>query len=320
VRRGTLRSFAFAFSLANALTRPPARGLCLGATSSATRAPGTWVADGGGGRISSAGTARRYTKIPIELAIGLNAVECAVALQCRMADANGALPAERRIELRVGINLGDVVVEGGDLFGDGVNVAARLQEVAEPGGICVAASVRDQVRAKVALEFDDLGERQLKNIAVPVRVYRNASTAVPMPLIEKPSIAVLPFENLSGDPEQQYFSDGITEDIVTKLSRFRSLSVIARISSLAFKTKSIKVRDVARDLGVAYVVEGRRLPAPYEQWSSTPPARGRMRTQHGACSSTTWPVGRPIARMRSPRRINSRSRQSSSTRPTASHP
>jgi len=188
--------------------------------------------------------------------VGLNAVECAVALQCRMADANGALPAERRIELRVGINLGDVVVEGGDLFGDGVNVAARLQEVAEPGGICVAASVRDQVRAKVALEFDDLGERQLKNIAVPVRVYRNASTAVPMPLIEKPSIAVLPFENLSGDPEQQYFSDGITEDIITELSRFRSLSVIARISSLAFKTKSIKVRDVARDLGVAYVVEG----------------------------------------------------------------
>jgi class 3 adenylate cyclase len=137
--------------------------------------------------------------------VGLNAVECAVALRCRIADANGALPAERRIELRVGINLGDVVVEGDDLFGDGVNVAARLQEVAEPGGICVASSVRDQVRAKVALEFDDLGERQLKNIAAPVRVYRNASAAMPPPLIEKPSIAVLPFENLSGDPEQQYF-------------------------------------------------------------------------------------------------------------------
>jgi adenylate cyclase len=198
----------------------------------------------------------------VEFASAVNAIECAVALQQRMADANDALPAEKRIQLRIGINLGDVVVEGGDLFGGGVNVAARLQEVAEPGGICVAASVRDQVRAKVALGFDDLGERQLKNIAAAVRVYRTVSAAspspssMPIPQVDKPSIAVLPFENLSGDAEQQYFSDGITEDIITELSRFHSLSVIARVPSFALRTKSIKVQDIARELGVAYVVEG----------------------------------------------------------------
>ena len=154
------------------------------------------------------------------------------------------------------------MVKGGDLFGNGVNVAARLQEVAEPGGICVAASVRDQVRSKVALGFDDLGERQLKNIASPVQVYRTVPTtlpspgSVPMPPIDKPSIAVLPFTNMSNDPEQEYFSDGITEDIITDLSRFRSLFVIAHNSSFAFRSKSIKVQDIARELGVAYVVEG----------------------------------------------------------------
>jgi TolB-like protein/class 3 adenylate cyclase/Flp pilus assembly protein TadD len=198
----------------------------------------------------------------VEFASAVNAIECAVAVQQRWADANTVLPADKRIELRIGINLGDVVVEGGDLFGDGVNVAARLQEVAEPGGICVAASVRDQVRGKVTLGFDDVGERQLKNIAAAVRVYRTVRTTSPSPgsvltpATDKPSIAVLPFTNMSADSEQEYFSDGITEDIITELSRFRSLFVIARNSSFAFKGKSIKVQDIARELGVAYVVEG----------------------------------------------------------------
>ena len=196
----------------------------------------------------------------VEFGSAVDAVECAVAIQNGMAEREAAQPEEQRIRYRIGINIGDIVLEDGDIFGDGVNVAARLQEVAEPGGICVSASVREQVRTKIALGFYDLGERRLKNIAAAVRVYRTAptpsSSSAAVPSIDKPSIAVLPFENLSGDPEQQYFSDGITEDIITELSRFRSLSVIARISSVALRTKSIKVQDIARELGVAYVVEG----------------------------------------------------------------
>jgi adenylate cyclase len=180
-------------------------------------------------------------------------------LQKRMAAANDEVSEQRRIVLRIGINLGDVIVEGGDIYGDGVNVAARLQEIAEPGGICVSASVRDQVRTKVALGFDDLGECQLKNIAAPVPVYRVGSSffaAAPPSLPDKPSIAVLPFGNLSGDPEQQYFSDGITEDIITELSRFHSLFVISRNSSFQYRGKAIDVKRVGRELGVQYVAEG----------------------------------------------------------------
>jgi adenylate cyclase len=196
----------------------------------------------------------------VEFGSAVDAVECAAAIQHGMVEREAARPEEQRIRYRIGINLGDIVLEDGDIFGDGVNVAARLQEVAEPGGICVSASVREQVRTKIALGFYDLGERRLKNIAAAVRVYRTAptssSSSALVPSIDKPSIAVLPFENLSGDPEQKYFSDGITEDIITELSRFRPLSVIARISSVALRTNSIKVQDIARELGVAYVVEG----------------------------------------------------------------
>jgi Predicted integral membrane protein len=164
--------------------------------------------------------------------------------------------------LRIGINLGDVMVEGSDLYGDGINIAARLESIAEPGGICISAKVHEEVRRKLSLTCEDLGEKQLKNIETPVRVFRLVGigswreTGEGLPLPAKPSIAVLPFTNMSGDPDQQYFSDGITEDIITELSRFHALSVIARNSSFAFKGKSVKVQDIARELGVSYVVEG----------------------------------------------------------------
>ena len=198
----------------------------------------------------------------VEFTSAVNAVDCAVALQRGMAEANALLPAERRIELRIGIDLGDVVVEGGDLFGDSVNVAARLQEVAQPGAICVAASIYDQVRAKVEYRFDDLGDHRLKNIGLAVHVYQTrpanwSAVALTIPAtLDRPSIAVLPFANMSSEPEQEYFSDGITEDIITELSRFRSLFVIARNSSFSFKDKRLRITDVARELGVGYVVEG----------------------------------------------------------------
>jgi len=173
---------------------------------------------------------------------------------------------------RIGINLGDILVDGDDILGDGVNVAARLEGVAEPGGICISSFAYEQVRGKVAVDFDDLGEQRLKNIARPVRVYatkssghtgKTASMAFsqpealkPLPLPDKPSIAVLPFQNMSGDPEQEYFSDGIVEDIITALSRFKSLFVIARNSSFTYKRKPIDVKQVGRELGVRYVLEG----------------------------------------------------------------
>ncbi len=197
----------------------------------------------------------------VEFASAVNAVQCAVDIQEGMAAANGALPEDRRIVLRVGVNVGDVMVEGSDLYGDGVNIAARLEAIAEPGGIWVSEDAQRQVRNKLSVTFDDLGSQSLKNVAQRVRVYRVSNTprvsiAAAMAATDKPSIAVLPFTNLSGDPAQDYFSDGITEDIITELSRFRSLSVIARNSSFAFKGKAIKVQEIGKELGVAYVVEG----------------------------------------------------------------
>ena len=170
-------------------------------------------------------------------------------------------PEDRHIVLRIGVNLGDVMVEGSDLYGDGVNIAARLEAIAEPGGILVSGTAYDHVKNKVKVGFDDLGPQTLKNIAEPVRAYRVAGTpavavAASKPTTDKPSIAVLPFTNMSGDPEQEYFSDGITEDIITELSRFRSLFVIARNSSFQYRDKAVDVRRVARELGVQYVVEG----------------------------------------------------------------
>jgi TolB-like protein len=208
----------------------------------------------------------------VEFGSAVNAVQCAVELQQAFADTNSDLPDERRIVLRIGVNLGDVMVEGGDLYGDGVNIAARLEALSEPGGICVSEDAHRQVRNKMSASFDDLGMQTLRNITEPVRVYGVAPPPQPSPASrgrdasaservgartsDKPSIAVLPFTNMSGDPEQEYFSDGITEDIITELSRFRSLFVIARHSSFVFKGKQLKVQQIARDLGVGYVVEG----------------------------------------------------------------
>jgi len=180
-----------------------------------------------------------------------------------MAEANDSIANDRRIALRVGINLGDVVVDGGDLYGEGVIIAVRLQGMASAGGICISGGVHDQIVNKLPLTFEDLGPCEVKNISKPVKALRvridrqepERSAAI-QPSEAKPSIAVLPFTNMSGDPEQEYFSDGITEDIITELSRFRSLFVIARNSSFAYKGKSVKVQEIARELNVAYVVEG----------------------------------------------------------------
>lgn len=203
----------------------------------------------------------------------VDAVECAVAVQAVMDKRNEGVPADRRMLFRIGINLGDILIEGEDILGDGVNIAARLEGIAEPGGICISAAAYDQVRGKVAVEFTDLGEQRLKNIDRPVRVYAAKSkghlemvapgvlpsqpeTKKPLPLPEKPSIAVLPFQNMSGDPEQEYFADGMVEDIITALSRFRPLLVIARNTSFTYKGKAVDIKQVGRELGVRYVLEG----------------------------------------------------------------
>ncbi len=202
-----------------------------------------------------------------EFASVVDAVRCAAEVQQGMADRNADTPEDQRITFRVGINLGDVIVEDNDIFGDGVNVAGRLEALAEPGGICVSRVVRDQVRDRLDYTFEDLGEQQVKNIARPVRVYRvrdvssagksQLAPAPPvLPLPDKPSIAVLPFANLSGDPEQEYFADGMVEEIVTALSRIRWLFVIARNSSFTYKGQTVDVKQVGRELGVRYVLEG----------------------------------------------------------------
>jgi TolB-like protein len=196
----------------------------------------------------------------VEFGSAVNAVQCAVDLQRAMATANKDLSEDRQIVLRIGVNLGDVMVQGTDLYGDAVNIAARLEALAEPGGILVSGTAHDHVRNKIQVGFDDVGVRNLKNIAEPIRVYRITGTpavaVTPTNVIaDKPSIAVLPFANMSDDPAQQYFSDGITEDIITELSRFRSLLVIARNSSFRFRTAT-DVKVIGRELAVQYVVEG----------------------------------------------------------------
>ncbi len=201
----------------------------------------------------------------VEFASVVDAVRCAVDLQRGMAERNAAIPPEHRIEFRIGINLGDVISDGDDIFGDGVNIAARLEALAEPGGICVSRVVRDQVRDKLDLAFEDMGEQHLKNIARPVRVYRGRATSSERPnmiaapaltLPDKPSVAVLPFTNMSADPEQEFFADGITEDVITALSRYPSLFVIARNSCFTYKGRSVDLKQVGRELGVRYVLEG----------------------------------------------------------------
>jgi adenylate cyclase len=203
----------------------------------------------------------------------VDAVECAVVMQAVMAERNKGAHEDRCMLFRIGINLGDILIDGDDILGDGVNIAARLEGIAEPGGVYLSDDAYRQVRGKVAVEFADLGEQRLKNIDRPVRVYaakssghpssvapRTASShsevQKPLPLPDKPSIAVLPFQNMSGDREQEYFADGMVEEIITALSRNKQLFVIARNSSFTFKGKAVDIKQVARDLGVRYVLEG----------------------------------------------------------------
>ncbi len=246
-----------------------------------------------------------------EFASVVNAVQCAVEIQTTLKAENANLPPERRMEFRIGVNLGDVMVDGEQIYGDGVNVAARLESLAEPGGICISGKVHDEIRTKLALTYEDLGAQQVKNIAEPVRVFRvlpeggvapirktvrvqskylrrsifsivgltiiattvvfvqhlslrppTPSASIPpaeapaLPLPDKPSLAVLPFANMSDDPKQEYFSDGITDDLTTALSRLPDLFVIARTSSFTYKGKALKVQEISRQLGVKYVLEG----------------------------------------------------------------
>src|SRR6516225_3231606 len=199
----------------------------------------------------------------VEFGSVVDALRCAVEVQREMTGRNGGVTPDNRIEFRVGINVGDIVAEDGDIFGDGVDVAARLEALAEPGGICVAARVQEDAAGKIDLAFEDIGEQSLKNIVRPVRVYRvrlaSVSAAMARPALalpDKPSIAVLPFANLSGDPEQEYFADGMVEEIITSLSQIRWLFVIARNSTFTYKGQAIDVKQVGRELGVRYVLEG----------------------------------------------------------------
>ena len=198
----------------------------------------------------------------VEFASAVNALRCALDLQKRMAEANEEL-SDRQIVLRIGVNLGEVVGEGSDIFGDGVNIAARLEGLAEPGGICISGKVHDEIRGKLDFAAADLGDVTLKNITRPVRAFRitegaNSKSSVEPrgPADSKPSIGVLPFTNMSGDQEQEYFADGITEDIITELARNRGLFVIARNSSFTLKGTAVDIAEVGRKLGVRYVVEG----------------------------------------------------------------
>jgi adenylate cyclase len=200
----------------------------------------------------------------VEFGSVVDALRCAVGVQREMTGRNADVPPDSRIELRIGINMGDIVVEDGDIFGDGVNVAARLEALAEPGGICVSARVQEDSTGKLDLAFENIGEQQLKNISRPVRVYRVVTATRPEiaqvnsgpPLPDKPSIAVLPFANMSGDPEQEYFADGMVEEIITALSQIRWLFVIARNSTFTYKGRAVDVKEIGRELGVRYVLEG----------------------------------------------------------------
>jgi adenylate cyclase len=201
-----------------------------------------------------------------ELPSVVDAVTCAVAIQDELGARNEGLPAERKMQFRIGIQLGDVLVQGEQIYGDGVNMAARLEALADPGGVCISATVRDQIRHTLPYVYEDLGEQSLKNVADPVRVYRlrmtdgDAPDGVPNLTVPgfagRPAIAVLALDNLSGDPEQEYFADGIAEDLITRLSAVRLYPVIARNSSFVYKGKSVDVKQVSRELGVRYVVEG----------------------------------------------------------------
>jgi adenylate cyclase len=200
-----------------------------------------------------------------DFASAVDAVQCAVAVQDAVTKENADRPAGEQMRFRIGIHVGDIIVQGDNLFGDAVNVSARLEALAEPGEICVSGAVQDHIGTELPLAFADLGPQQVKNIAQPIRAYQvrseTSTTATPivgswLPLPDKPSIAVLPFANMSGDPEQEYFADGMVEEIITALSRIRWLFVIARNSSFTYKGRSVDVKQVGRELGVRYVLEG----------------------------------------------------------------
>ena len=202
--------------------------------------------------------------ILIEFVSAVDATRCAIQVQHGMAQRNIGVADEQRIEIRIGVHVGDIIIEEGDIFGDGVNIAARLESIAQPGGICISEDAYRQVRDKLDADFLDSGERQLKNIARPVRIYEfhpdpspaGKTSASELAQPDKPSIAVLPFQNMSGDAEQEYFADGMVEDIITGLSRFKWLFVIARNSTFAFKGRSLDIKQVGHELGVRYVLEG----------------------------------------------------------------
>src|SRR6266446_4015473 len=201
----------------------------------------------------------------------VDAVRCAAEMQRAMIERDVDIPDDKRISFRIGINLGDVIVEPQDIFGDGVNIAARLEAIAGPGGICISRAVHEHIGERLPYCFEDIGEQSVKNIARPVHAYRirldmereasltGAYGAMPksaLPMLEKPSIAVLPFANMSADPDQEYFADGIAEDVITALSRYPSLFVIARNSSFTYKGRAVEIRQIGRELGVRYVLEG----------------------------------------------------------------
>ena len=216
------------------------------------------IASHGGRIVDTAGDG-----VLLEFPSIIAAVECAVAAQKLMAERNAGVPEDRRMLYRVGINLGDVIVEGEHILGDGVNVAARLESIAPPGGICLSDDAYRQVRGKVAVDFADLGEQQLKNIALPVRAYAvvmdDAAPVRPTPIRSgspRLSIVVLPFTNIGGDPEQEHFVDGVTESLTTDLSRIRGVYVVARNTAFTFKGKPLDVKTIGRELNVRYVLEG----------------------------------------------------------------
>ena len=203
-----------------------------------------------------------------EFGSAVEAVQCAVEVQIALAEANASFAPDRRISFRIGVHIGDVMVRAGDLFGDGVNIAARLQSIAKPGGVCMSGVTYDQVRKVLPITFTDLGAQRVKNIQETIKAYqvgatsgapeavsaRVAETERAPPLPDKPSIKVLPFQNMCGDPEQEYFADGMVEEIITALSRFKWLFVIARNSSFTFKGKAVDITEVGRRLGVRYVL------------------------------------------------------------------
>jgi adenylate cyclase len=196
----------------------------------------------------------------VEFASAVDAVRCAIEIQNAMAERNASISEDHRIDFRIGINVGDIIIDDDDIYGDGVNIASRVETLARPGAICVSENAYQQVKGKIRLDVSDMGEQQLKNIAQPVRVYdvrpQNDPAAVVLTLPDKPSIAVLPFQNMSGDPEQDYFADGMVEDIITGLSRIKWLFVIARNSTFTYKGSGVDVKKVGRELGVRYVLEG----------------------------------------------------------------